>query len=44
MLQGERDLATVSNLILSEIASLVSAQRGVFYMVEDCPADCGSSR
>ncbi|WP_238296855.1 response regulator, partial [Methylobacterium soli] len=34
MLQGERDLATVSNLILSEIASLVSAQRGVFYMVE----------
>ena len=35
MLQGERDLATVSNLILSEIASLVSAQRGVFYMVED---------
>ena len=35
MLQGERDLATVSNLILSEIASLVNAQRGVFYMVED---------
>ncbi|MGH1589611.1 HAMP domain-containing protein [Methylobacterium phyllosphaerae] len=34
MLQGERDLATVSNLILSEIASLVNAQRGVFYMVE----------
>ncbi len=35
MLQGERDLATVSNLILSEIASLVNAQRGVFFMVED---------
>ena len=35
MLQGERDLATVSNLILSEIASLVNAQRGVFYMVEN---------
>ena len=34
MLQGERDLATVSNLILSEIAPLVNAQRGVFYMVE----------
>ncbi|WP_336487378.1 HAMP domain-containing protein [Methylobacterium nigriterrae] len=34
MLQGERDLATVSNLILSEIAPLVSAQRGVFYMVD----------
>ena len=35
MLQGERDLVTVSNLILSEIAPLVNAQRGVFYMVED---------
>ncbi|MDQ4060746.1 MAG: response regulator, partial [Pseudomonadota bacterium] len=35
MLQGERDLVTVSNMILSEIAPLVSAQRGVFYMVED---------
>ncbi|HEX8165786.1 MAG TPA: response regulator, partial [Beijerinckiaceae bacterium] len=35
MLQGERDLVTVSNLILSEIAPLVSAQRGVFYYVEN---------
>ncbi len=35
MLQGERDLVTVSNMILSEIAPLVNAQRGVFYMVED---------
>src|SRR3712207_473213 len=35
MLQGERDLTTVSNMILSEIAPLVNAQRGVFYMVED---------
>ena len=34
MLQGERDLVTVSNLILSEIAPLVNAQRGVFYMME----------
>src|ERR671911_2207843 len=34
MLQGERDLATVSNLILSEIAPLVNAQQGVFYTVE----------
>ena len=34
MLQGERDLTTVSNMILSEIAPLVSAQRGVFYMVD----------
>ncbi|KAA2233125.1 HAMP domain-containing protein [Salinarimonas soli] len=35
MLQGERDLATVSDLILSELAPLVSAQRGVFYTVEN---------
>ena len=34
MLQGERDLATVSNLILSELAPLVNAQHGVFYTVE----------
>jgi len=33
MLQGERDLTTVSNMILSEIAPLVNAQHGVFYMV-----------
>jgi CheY-like chemotaxis protein/HAMP domain-containing protein len=32
MLQGERDLTTVSNLILSEIAPLVNAQHGVFYI------------
>ncbi|WP_376989615.1 HAMP domain-containing protein [Azospirillum rugosum] len=32
MLQGERDLVTVSNLILSEIAPLVNAQHGVFYV------------
>ena len=30
-LQGQRDLATVSNLILSELAPLVSAQHGVLY-------------
>ncbi|WP_046868268.1 hybrid sensor histidine kinase/response regulator [Microvirga massiliensis] len=35
MLQGERDLVTVSNLILSEIAPLVNAQRGVFYSVNN---------
>ncbi len=34
MLQGERDLVTVSNLILSEIAPLVNAQHGVFYVAE----------
>jgi signal transduction histidine kinase/DNA-binding response OmpR family regulator/HAMP domain-containing protein len=32
MLQGERDLATVSNLIMSELAPLVNEQYGVFYV------------
>ncbi|MFL6846380.1 MAG: response regulator, partial [Allosphingosinicella sp.] len=32
MLQGERDLTTVSNLIMSELAPLVDAQYGVFYV------------
>ncbi|MGN6819667.1 MAG: HAMP domain-containing protein, partial [Sphingomonas sp.] len=32
MLQGERDLSTVSNLIMSELAPLVGAQYGVFYV------------
>jgi signal transduction histidine kinase/ActR/RegA family two-component response regulator len=31
MLQGQRDLADVSNMILSELAPLVSAQHAVFY-------------
>jgi signal transduction histidine kinase/HAMP domain-containing protein/ActR/RegA family two-component response regulator len=31
MLQGQRDLADVSSMILSELAPLVSAQHGVFY-------------
>ncbi|MEP0888637.1 HAMP domain-containing protein [Leptolyngbya sp. NM3-A1] len=34
MLQGQRDLETVSKLILSELAPLVSAQHGVFYLLE----------
>jgi HAMP domain-containing protein/CheY-like chemotaxis protein len=33
MLQGQRDLETVSRLILSELAPLVSAQHGVFYLM-----------
>ncbi|WP_343034090.1 HAMP domain-containing protein [Aurantimonas aggregata] len=32
MLQGERDLKTVSTLIMSELAPLVNAQYGVFYV------------
>jgi HAMP domain-containing protein/signal transduction histidine kinase/CheY-like chemotaxis protein len=34
MLQGERDLATVTNLIMSELAPLVNAQYGVFYVTK----------
>jgi signal transduction histidine kinase/DNA-binding response OmpR family regulator/HAMP domain-containing protein len=34
MLQGERDLATVSNLVLTELAPLVNAQHGVFYVAD----------
>jgi len=34
MLQGQRDLETVSKLILSELAPLVGAQHGVFFMME----------
>ena len=35
MLQGQRDLEAVSKLILSELAPLVSAQHGVFYLMEN---------
>jgi signal transduction histidine kinase/ActR/RegA family two-component response regulator/HAMP domain-containing protein len=35
MLQGQRDLATVSTMILSELAPLVSAQHGVVYVLTD---------
>ncbi|MBC7880254.1 MAG: response regulator, partial [Anaerolineae bacterium] len=34
LLQGQRDLEAVSRLILSELAPLVSAQYGVFYMMD----------
>ena len=38
MLQGQRDLATVSTMILSELTPLVSAQHGVFYALTE-PGD-----
>src|SRR3954471_24436202 len=38
MLQGQRDVATVSRMILTELAPLVSAQHGVFYTLTD-PGD-----
>jgi HAMP domain-containing protein/signal transduction histidine kinase/CheY-like chemotaxis protein len=34
MLQGQRDLHAVGKLILSELAPVVSAQQGVFYMMD----------
>jgi signal transduction histidine kinase/HAMP domain-containing protein/ActR/RegA family two-component response regulator len=35
ILQGQRDLSTVSNMILSELAPLVGAQHAVFYVLTD---------
>src|SRR5437016_8122305 len=34
MLQGQKDMLTVGKLILSELAPVVSAQHGVFYVIE----------
>ncbi len=39
MLQGERDLTTVSRLIMSELAPLVNAQYGVFYVTNRSETD-----
>lgn len=39
MLQGQRDLLTVSKMVLSELAPLVNAQHGVFYITEMMDAD-----
>ena len=40
MLQGQRDLATVGRLLLSELTPLVNAQQGVIYQManDDAPA------
>ncbi|CAN5369417.1 hypothetical protein BH09ACT10_BH09ACT10_29070 [soil metagenome] len=35
MLQGHSDLASVTDMILSELAPLVRAQHGVFYLLKD---------
>ena len=38
MLQGQKDLLTVGKLILSELAPVVSAQTGIFYLMDsDAP-------
>jgi len=40
MLQGQRDLATVGRLLLSELAPLVNAQLGVIYQVDGETNEC----
>src|SRR4051794_9390911 len=42
MLQGQKDLLTVGRLILSELAPVVSAQQGVFYIMTNPAADSAS--
>ncbi len=39
MLQGQKDLLTVGRLILSELAPVVSAQQGVFYMMDSAKVE-----
>ena len=39
LLQGQRDLQAVTSLILSELAPLVGAHHGVFYMMDSKEAD-----
>ena len=39
LLQGQRDLSAVTTLILSELAPLVSAHHGVFYMMDSQDTD-----
>ncbi|MYN06362.1 HAMP domain-containing protein [Pseudoduganella aquatica] len=39
LLQGQRDLQAVTKLILSELAPLVSAHHGVFYMMDSLDTD-----
>jgi len=39
LLQGQRDLQAVTSLILSELAPLVSAHHGVFYMMDSKEPD-----
>ncbi|MGH6625706.1 MAG: response regulator, partial [Burkholderiaceae bacterium] len=39
LLQGQRDLAAVSKMVLSEQAPLINAQHGVFYMMNESQPD-----
>ncbi|BFV56492.1 HAMP domain-containing protein [Kitasatospora sp. CMC57] len=37
LMQGRRDLAVVADLVMAELAPLVSAQYGAFYLAEETP-------
>src|SRR5438045_1565575 len=39
MLQGQRDLLAVARMILSELAPVVAAQQGVFYIIDNVDAN-----
>ncbi|MBD2838276.1 response regulator [Pseudomonas sp. JM0905a] len=39
LLQGQRDLYAVASLVLSELAPLIEAQHGVFYMMTEAPPE-----
>jgi HAMP domain-containing protein/CheY-like chemotaxis protein/signal transduction histidine kinase len=41
MLQGQKDMLTVGKLILSELAPVVGAQHGVFYVMDKTETDSG---
>ncbi len=41
MMQGQRDLVTLGNMLLSELAPLVNAHKGLMYLVDD---DTGGMR
>jgi HAMP domain-containing protein/CheY-like chemotaxis protein/signal transduction histidine kinase len=41
MLQGQRDLVRVGQMLLSELASLVGAHQGVIYQCSDAPKESG---
>ena len=44
MLQGQKDLLTVGRLILSELAPVVGAQHGVFYVLDTAGEDAAAAR
>ncbi|OGT88652.1 MAG: hybrid sensor histidine kinase/response regulator [Gammaproteobacteria bacterium RIFOXYD12_FULL_61_37] len=39
LLQGQRDLAAVSKMVLSELAPLINGQHGIFYIMDETQPD-----